>query len=172
MRRLVIAVLVALALLVPAGAQTKPFQLALVSPVQLVPPEQSISGLRLSLIYGENRDVTGLDIGLAGRTTGDFLGVQVSVVSLVDGECVGWQHGGFYSRVAGTLTGAQSAFVTQAHDATGIQWGFVNLAGEMTGLQIGFFNQAQRLHGLQLGLLNIARNAGGHPVLVLVNWAS
>jgi hypothetical protein len=172
MRWFVVSIFVFLGLLAPAQASVSPFQLALVSPVQLVSPGTSISGLRLSLIYGENRDVTGLDLGIAGHTTGNFAGVQFSAVSLVDGDGIGWQNGWLYNQVGGKFTGLQSAAVTNTRDMHGLQWGFVNLADEMSGLQVGFFNQAQHLHGLQIGIIDVARNAGGHPVLVLVNWAS
>jgi hypothetical protein len=172
MRWLIVSIFALPALLAPVQASVSPFQLALVSPVQLVSPATSVSGLRLSLIYGENHDVTGLDLGIAGHTTGNFAGVQFSAVSLVDGDGVGWQNGWLYNRVGGRFTGLQSAAVTQTHDMHGLQWGLVNLADNMSGLQVGFFNQAQHLHGLQIGIVDIARNAGGHPVLVLINWAS
>lgn len=62
---------------------TKPIQVALISPVQLVPPETSVIGLRLNLIYGVNRDVAGLDVGLVNQTTGAGAGLQYGLVGLV-----------------------------------------------------------------------------------------
>ena len=43
----------------------RPIQLALVPPVQLVPEDESIQGVRLNLIYCRNKNVSGVDIGLA-----------------------------------------------------------------------------------------------------------
>ena len=34
-----------------------------------------IGGVRI-MIYGQNRDVAGLDFGIGGRVTGDFVGLQ------------------------------------------------------------------------------------------------
>ena len=44
-------------------AQEKPIQLSLLSPIQLVSEKYAISGVRLSLFYGRNTYVTGLDWG-------------------------------------------------------------------------------------------------------------
>ena len=43
--------------------QESPFQLALFSPVQIRPEEDGIVILRLSLLYGKNAYVKGLDVG-------------------------------------------------------------------------------------------------------------
>lgn len=65
---LVIAVLMA----APAFAQNKPVQLALVTPIQIFPEDNSITGVRLNLLYGRNASVTGLDLGLVNHTTTDL----------------------------------------------------------------------------------------------------
>ena len=53
--------LCALALAQFAKAEdSKPLQLAIFNPVQLVPEKESITGLRLSLFYTVNKNVTGL----------------------------------------------------------------------------------------------------------------
>src|SRR3989339_1351464 len=106
----------------PSYAGDKPIQIALFAPVQIFPQDQSIAGLRLSLIYGSNANVTGLDAGLVTKTSGDFKGIQWGLVHMVDGN------------------------------ATGIQWGGVNLTdGNFTGIQYGWFNSAGHMEGLQLG---------------------
>jgi hypothetical protein len=93
-----------------AVAEDKPVQLALLNPVQLVPESNSISGLRLSLLYGRNVSVTGVDLGLVNHTT------------------------------SGITTGFQWGFVNVAEHASGFQLGFVNYARSMKGLQIGLVN--------------------------------
>ena len=100
-----------------ALAKPKPVQLSLWSPAQIVPEDQSISGVRLSLIYGGNADVSGLDLGLVSKTTGnqvgaswafvhlhegDFLGYQDGLVNRVRGDFMGWQSGLSISLVAGS----------------------------------------------------------------------
>jgi len=50
-------------------AQEKPVQLSLVTPIQIVPEDQSLKGFRFNLLYGKNASVSGLDIGLVNRTT-------------------------------------------------------------------------------------------------------
>jgi hypothetical protein len=42
----------------------KPIQLALFNPVQIAPEESSIIGVRLSLLYGKNANMNGLQLGL------------------------------------------------------------------------------------------------------------
>ena len=60
----VLFVLFLLFMTIPLFAQNNPFQIALVTPVQLVPEDDSVSGIRLNLIYGRNTTITGLDLGL------------------------------------------------------------------------------------------------------------
>jgi|GEM_PF-5988853 hypothetical protein len=58
MRRNVIAAFAAAwALAATSAVADSPVQLSLWSPVQIVGVDQSVKGLRLALIYGENADV-------------------------------------------------------------------------------------------------------------------
>jgi len=57
--------------------EVKPVQLAVYNPVQLVPEADSIKGVRLSLFYTVNEDVTGLFGWLGGTTTGDVKGAEL-----------------------------------------------------------------------------------------------
>ncbi|MBN1268382.1 MAG: hypothetical protein JXB04_02250 [Kiritimatiellae bacterium] len=68
-------VIACLAVVVPARAEVRPLQLAIWHPLQMIDDQTSIVGLRLSLVYGENADLTGLDIGLVSLTDGDMRGV-------------------------------------------------------------------------------------------------
>src|SRR5229473_676417 len=72
-------------------AQDHPVQLALFNPVQIVSEKESVSGLRLSLIYGANENVTGLDWGLVTKTSGMFKGIQWGGVGMVEKDFEGWQ---------------------------------------------------------------------------------
>ena len=70
-----------------AAQEEKPIQLALLAPVQLFPESDAVKGVRVSLIYGKNAAVTGLDFGLINHTTlyfnNHFIGIlRFIVVSL------------------------------------------------------------------------------------------
>ncbi len=110
MRRLAFAIpLLAVLLASPATSRAesggKPISLGLVTPVQIVPENQGISGFRFSLIYGKNTFVNGFDLGLVNVTSGGLEGVQWGFVSIVQGNAVGWQWN-FVSPERGQLRGA------------------------------------------------------------------
>lgn len=154
---LTIGILVLLVSAVPGAAEEKPVQLSFITPIQIVPEEDSISALRLNLIYGRNASVRGFDLGIVNHTTtGLSKGVQVGCVSMADADFLGFQ----YSFVNVTR-----------NDFEGFQWGFVNYVGNGRGLQLGFFNYAETMHGLQIGLINVIREGGVLPVLPIVNWS-
>lgn len=156
-------------------AQTEHFfQASLWAPEpQLVDASDDVRGIRVQ-IYGENRNVTGLDIGFAHSTTGDFkglgglftlynhvggttTGVQWGLLNRTEGEVHGWQAGWFNINTA-DLTGLQTGLLNWSDntlaDVTGAQLGFVNAGKHVTGLQLGFVNFAETLKGVQIGLWN------------------
>ena len=138
-------------------AQEKPIQLSLLSPIQLVSEKYAISGVRLSLFYGRNTYVTGLDWGLVNHcSSGKSKGVQFGLIGLVEGDFSGWQG------TAGNITKGT---------AEGLQWGVVNYAGHASGLQLGLVNYALSMKGLQIGLVNIIKQGGQFPVFPIVNWS-
>lgn len=139
----------------PAPAQGKPIQLSLFSPVQIVPENESISGVRLSLLYGRNANMSGFDWGLVTSTTGNFTGVQWGFVSMVEGDFEGWQHN-LVSITNGSFKG--------------LQVGAYNSAKFVNGLQFGLFNSAGSMKGIQLGFLNFIKEGGFMPFFPLVNW--
>lgn len=142
---------------IPAIAETRPIQLALVTPVQIFPESYSINGLRISLLYGRNANVSGLDIGLITHTTsGKSMGINWGGVNLSDADFTGLQ-GGWVNYCKG--------------DFEGLQYGFFNHAEYANGLQLGFVNHAGRLKGLQIGLINIIQKGGQFPVFPIVNWS-
>ncbi len=137
-------------------SQNNPIQLSLFNPIQIVPENESVSGLRLNLIYTKNVDVTGLDWGLVNKTTGKQLGVQFGFVNLTDGGFTGWQSGAV-NVTRGNSVGLQTSWVNY-HD------GFFN------GLQFSIVNYAATLKGLQLGLINIIGEGGFLPVFPIFNF--
>jgi len=159
----------------PAPAATpsitggKPIQLSLFNPVQLVPEKESISGLRLNLLYGVNRDVQGLDYGLVNHTRGNELAWQLGGIGYVEKDFFGWQDN-WINITNGEFTGFQSGVFNQATTANGVEFGLVNVTQSMHGLQIGLLNMTQTMHGLQIGVGNIIQK-GKMPFLPIVNWS-
>jgi hypothetical protein len=139
------------------GAQSSPIQIALITPIQIVSADNSISGVRLNLIYGRNLSVTGLDLGFINHTTeGLSQGVQWGIVNLVKADFIGWQDA--------TVNWTKG-------DCEGFQSGFINYAKSMNGFQLGLINYAHNMKGLQIGLLNFIKQEGAFPVFPLVNWS-
>lgn len=152
-----LAVFISIMMAAPVLAQSRPIQLALVTPIQIFPEDDSITGVRLNLLYGRNVSVSGLDLGLANHTTtGMFKGWQIGLVGIADTDFMGWQDCGVN--------------VTNGR-CEGLQWGIVNYANEMSGFQLGFVNYARSMKGLQVGLVNIIRQGGQFPVFPIVNWS-
>jgi hypothetical protein len=141
----------------PAMAQEYPFQLALVTPIQIFSENSSITGVRIDLIYGRNTTVKGLDWGFINHTTsGTSLGIGLGVVNLTDANFTGLQYG-WVNWTKGNFEG--------------MQWGLINHAGYANGFQLGFINHADRLKGLQIGFINIIKQGGQFPVFPIVNWS-
>ncbi len=170
-RSVVASALVALVVAAPLAAQQKPIQLALFTPVQIVPESQGVGALRLNLIYSVNRSVQYVDLGLVNVTTGGASrGVQWAFVSINRGSFSGWQHS-FAAVTQGRFTGLQSGAFTAAADGEGLQWSVVNTSQHWNGLQLGLVNYARTLKGVQIGLINIIRQGGQFPVFPIVNWS-
>ena len=162
MRRLAFAIPVLAALLaVPATtraeADGKPISLGLVTPVQIVPESQGISGFRFSLLYGNNAFVNGFDLGLVNMTSGGARGVQWGAVSIVNGEFKGWQGNWVVSITGGNFEGLQT--------------GLYNQARHVKGLQLGLVNQTDTMEGVQIGLINIIHKGGMLPVFPFFNFS-
>jgi hypothetical protein len=157
--------------------------------LQIVDANESVSGLRINIVYGENANVSGADFGIVNSTTGNFKGVGWGPgANLVKGSAVGVQFSAFYSHTAGEFTGWQSGAVSRIEGAgsrglqtalvslsegsfSGVQTGFFNKATTLKGLQFGVFNWAENLDGgLQIGLINYAANSDLFKVLPIVNW--
>jgi len=173
---LIIAFAMAL-LVIPAHAAITPVSVAIVPPVQFPPSDYDITGLRLSVIYGQHREVYGLDLGLIGNITDqEFVGIGVSGgFNVVKGNAtiIGLQLAGLtninYNKT--TVIGFQLAgglnMNTAESTVYGIQAALLgNLAENTTvnGLQIGLYNKARTVHGLQIGLVNDTDSLTGFQI--------
>jgi len=150
------------------SGQGKPINLALFNPVQIVPETEDVNGLRLSLLYGKNRNMTGLDVSLVGVNSGLFQGVQLGLVSWVEGDVTGLQWA-TVGQTHGTMNGVQLGLYNGATTLEGFQWGAINMTDDAHGLQLALLNWTETLHGLQIGLLNFAKN-GFLPFFPIFNF--
>ena len=160
---------VSVLLLSNAGFAENYIQLSLLPTAQLVPENESISGLRLC-VYGKNTSLQGLDFGLVCHLTKPSVGFQHSIVGYNESDFSGWQEN-FVSIVKGNFTGLQGGAYTESKKLTGIQYGFINIASSVEGLQYGIYNQADNLKGIQIGLINVIKNNGFMPLFPIVNWS-
>ena len=156
------------------SAQTKPVQLGLVTPLQIVPENQSVGAFRLCLIYCANDDVQYVDLGLVLKTRGKNEGIQMSGVGLGN-DFSGVQYGWAGSYNTGRLAGVQLAGLgNYTVTGEGAQLaGIFNGAEDFGGLQLALVNYTKTLQGLQVGIINIIPEGGdifGLPVFPFVNF--
>lgn len=164
----------------PAEAGVSPLSVSLIPPLQFPPKDFTVTGARLSALWGNHRSVYGIDLGLIGNMTeGEFVGIGVSgVFNYNKGVTTGVflqaaglgnfnvNHARIYGvQIAGIINsnkaesrviGLQLAAVNLAPytDIRGVQAGIYNKARDVVGFQIGLINVADSLHGLQIGLIN------------------
>jgi hypothetical protein len=170
-RRLIGVLALVCAAATPLVAQDKPIQIALFTPVQIVPEHEGVGVLRLNFIYSVNRSVQYVDLGLVNVTSGgDSKGVQWAFVAINKGRFSGWQAGAV-TVTQGQFVGFMDGWFTSAQQGEGVQLGLVNTAASWNGLQLGIVNYTQHLHGVQIGLINIIKQGGALPVLPIVNWS-
>jgi len=160
----------AIGLTQPLAAQDKPIQLALFTPVQIVPEKQGVSAFRFSLIYSVNKSVKYVDLGLVNMTSGGpSSGLQWAGVAINKGAFSGWQSA-LAAVTEGRFEGLQTGVFSSAREGQGLQWSGVNLSDNWKGLQLGIVNYAKHTSGVQVGLLNIIKQGGQFPVFPIVNW--
>ena len=155
-----------------AATTITPIAVGIVPPVQFPSDDFTITGLRLSLLYGHHRNVYGLDVGALGNITDQaFTGLAVSgLFNKTGGQTtiLGLQLAG----VANINTNKVNAYGLQValvnyqsadSDIVGLQLGAGNHAPftDVFGVQAGLYNRAKEVYGLQLGVVNIAENLHG-----------
>ena len=127
-----------------------------------------VVGLRLNFPSGQCEQVSGMDIGLIGRST-YFSGIQINLLrNDVKDALQGWQIGGYNSAGLGDMFGLQTGLWNEAKTMYGFQVGLVNLADYAKGLQVGIINRTDGMRGYQIGLINIIRD-GRVPFCPLMN---
>jgi len=134
-------------------ADTTPVMVSLVTPVQAPDATWDVTGLRLSLIYGECNEFTGLDIGIANRSKGDFYGLGIGGGNIV--------HGSVYGAQVGIVNWNDNGNVPWKDCSCGLQWGIVNKADTFCGCQSGLLNVSETFSGLQESFVNYAKDLRG-----------
>ena len=142
MKKILIAAVIAFAAVSLRADADGYFMLSVFSPGQLPAPSSTISGGRLSLIYGDCHELYGVDLGAAGSVRERMNGAQLNLVW----NSVGTDMAGFQFGVANNVDGYLA----------GLQLGLVGVSYELYGCQIGLVNVATHLYGCQIGLLNFA----------------
>ena len=167
MKKILIAAVIALAAVSLRADADGYVMLSGITPGQLPAPSSAIHGGRLSLIYGECRELYGLDIGVSGYVRERMYGAQFGVVLNYVDIAMGFQSC-FANYVEHEFYGFQVGAWNHAEDGAGMQLGIVNTADSFAGFQLGLFNWANDLDGLQLGLVNVIADQAV-PVLPFIN---
>lgn len=149
-------------------------QFSLTPDAQLVSKDESICGLRLSLPYGRNVSMKGIDAGFITDTTQDANALQATIIgNLVEQNATGLQVGSF-NAVGNEMTGCQIGILfntVNKFSGVGIAGGFNRYTESGGGILIGTFgNYGEVLKGAQIGLCNIATYSSGLQIGV-VNFA-
>ena len=114
-----------------------------------------VSGLRVTLFYGDCTQLNGLDLAIgANRVREQSHGLSIAGLFNRVNSAAGVQLG-FANVAENEFSGVQLGAWNHTGHGYGTQWGIVNTAGYFAGLQLGLFNWADDLDGLQLGLVNV-----------------
>ena len=174
----------AFALIVPGAAfADADFQFGV--PGRNFPDDESVDGMRVSILWGKNRQTSGFDLGFfsVSQTHVRSGFALVGGISRVTGRSDGAANLSFMNYHSGEDRGANLAFVNMVNDTRGaFNLGFVQIAQGQTSVdvgalnvskrsnfQVGFVNVTDRIDGFQLGFLNVAEN-GIFPVFPLFNY--
>lgn len=162
-------------------AAVSPVGVGIVPPVQFPPSSFTITGFRLSGLWGSTRDLYGVDIGGIGNMTSHtFTGIALAGgFNYTNGitTAIGTQLAGVtnWNNNKTSVYGLQLASILNMNNATssvtGLQLALVNLSRHTTiyGLQVGLYNKAQKVYGFQIGLVNEATDLRGIQI-GLVNF--
>ena len=150
-----------------------PLSVNVAPPVQFPADDFTVTGLRLSLGFGNHRDMYGIDIGVLGNITQqNFSGLALSgLFNMTKGETrvLGLQAAGLTNlnygktRVVGLQAALGANYLTAESSVVGLQLAAVNLADhtKIYGVQAGIYNRANTVNGFQIGLVNVTNSLRG-----------
>lgn len=180
-----LALALVLGLVVPGVAFAEVgFQFGL--PDRNFPDDDDVKGMRVTLLWGENRKTSGFDFGLfsVAQTdvrTGIAIVIGVSRVAeksdgAVNLSLMNYHTGsdsGFNLALLNMVNNSDRAlnvgFAQIAQGSTAIDLGALNVS-KKSRFQIGFVNITQEIDGFQFGLINMADN-GFLPFFPFFNYA-
>jgi hypothetical protein len=144
-----------LMILLPSQAYSwtwTPLQLSVWTPIQLFPENFDVYGIRMNLVYGNNQNMTGVDVGPLNVIAENQSGGQLGLMNL-SGNFLGVCAGGM--NFTNNFQGGQFGLLNTAQDSlTGLQFaGLMNLSDHVKGVQlhIGILgNGAVLVDGAQL----------------------
>lgn len=170
MKKMLAVVLAVLGTCLAAAAfDTSPLQISIWPPnAQVVPDYIDVAGLKLNLPYGGNKNITGIDLGIASSSD-KTSALQINLINIVREEFSGLQLS--LLNLNGAANGVQIGLIMNNVDAMnrGIQLGPINTALETHGLQIGLINYSEFMVGLQIGIINIIRESNV-PFFPIINF--
>lgn len=154
MKKLILAAVMAIATVSVKASTNAYFMFSVFAPGQLPSYATDLTGMRLSLIYGDCQTLKGLDVGLAGRVRERACALQLGLYNHVGTDATGVELG-VWNRVDSDIHGVQlgAANTAEGH-AAGVQLGVFNKAESVSGVQLGLVNLADTVKGVQLGLVN------------------
>lgn len=170
---LIVVLLSVLSLNAESKSGVTPFQFSIFNPIQIFDENYDVYGCRITIPYGVNASVCGIDAGLYLTTTGDQCGFQSAVVvasregmttgvtcaaiaNLSKGDEWGVSLAGAFNFATGEITGLQAA-------------GLISHASRFNGLQMAVFNHCDDFKGVQFGLINICKHQT-IPFTILLNF--
>ena len=138
---------------------------------------ENVVGLRVGIPWGDSNNVTGIDVGLYGKSN-NMSGIQANLVANIVKDRADAIQLSIYNH-AGSLSGAQvglmnvTGYAALGYDtrlmfSACVQVGLLNIANDIRGVQVGLVNQADMLYGFQIGLVNVIKS-GVIPFMPIVN---
>ena len=180
MKKLISVIALILIFTPQSWAAFTPISIGIVPPLEFPPSDFTVAGVRISAIYGSQRDVYGLDLGLVGNVSYvAFTGIAVSgIFNITHGmtNVVGLQFAGItnVNTEKTHVVGLQLAGLINSNSAESMVGGLqvallANLSAHTSiyGAQIGIFNKALNVHGFQIGVVNVANSLHGLQIGLL-----
>ena len=151
-----------------------PIQFSFFAPLQIFSEKYHIYGLRLTLPYGSNKSLYGLDVGLVNKLQ-TLYGLGISALySKHSGDMYGVNLAGAFNLSTGNDVGLSIAgFFNETERIDGVQMATLhNQAKTVNGVQISLFNYCRKMNGVQIGLLNYCKDQPFRYTLLFNFWDS
>lgn len=148
--------------------------------------EDETNNVSINILWGKNKNLEGLEIGLVNSIENNVKGAQISGLgNTVGGQVVGSQLTAGLNYTQGKMTGFQGAglgnialeeskltqvagLFNYSQKSVSVQVSnFINIAEEVEYGQIAMVNKATTVQGFQIGLINVADTVQGVSIGLL-----